>query len=135
MDLSVPCACQYRKGAVPEVSAESTSISLPPLLLAGLGPYSNSLHTGSSHNSTSERSRSALNYHSQVLAVPFPFVTSRFFSFGNKGRRKVDDAAGKGRWEQAAVPRAPQFPYRRAAISRCHTANPALASCALGVLS
>lgn len=42
--------------------------------------------------------------------MPFQLVTSPFFSFDNQGRRKVDDAAGKGRWEQAAVPGLQFFP-------------------------
>lgn len=128
MFLYCVLASKYRKEAVPEVSAESTSIPLLSLLVA------NSLHTGSSHNSTLEHSRGALNALSGVLAMPFQLVASPLVSFDNKGRGKVGGRAGEGRWGASCCPGAAVL-SRRAAVSKCHTASPAFASRVLGVLS
>lgn len=49
----------------------------------------------------------------------------------------MDGTAGEGRWEVSCCPRAAvlSLPSRGAAVSKRHAANPAFASCALGVRS
>jgi len=69
--------------------------------------------------------------------MPFQLVTSPFFSCDKKGGGRADSTAGEGRWGTSCWPGAAvlSLPSRRAAVSKCHTANPAFANHALGVLS